>query len=364
MEFHDVVDREDTMLVLDRASLAPMGDEVLEMLALVHLEAGTLTAGDLAGAMRQGLPDLPEDLLKPSHAALIKALEAYKLCLNDPERARELTAGALELDPECIEAMVAEWMTHGRASDEALDLAARASAVSHVLRTELALEHGELSVDLWDYPRMRAMVRAEAALALTLWARGEREEAIAAAERTLRLSPCDALGISSYLLNWHLAGGQSGRAYRLLRDLPVRPEEFIAPEAFGKALLEFVRSGPGKKARRTLLDATRAFPMVAAFLFRSRKTNVEDEIPYVPLHIYEPRSVGDVLVWFTLIQETWTAVAGALEWAEKCGHEPQFQQETEGMLRLAREELRLFTEGESDSDGPLAPPPATQRRLI
>ncbi|MEA3403951.1 MAG: hypothetical protein U9R79_22165 [Armatimonadota bacterium] len=176
----DQYDDQELDELLEPAIIAPTLMDMFEAIVLICLEAGTLTEADLDRLDEIEFPGMPENATAHDKA-LHLALRAYDECLEDPELARELADEAMELDPACIDARVARWFTLDITSQEAL-VAADVAAVSG---SELASATAELrdSSDLWQYPRLRGVVRAFAALALANWAHGLEEDAIEVARR-------------------------------------------------------------------------------------------------------------------------------------------------------------------------------------
>ncbi|MFO8079579.1 MAG: hypothetical protein R6V07_04650, partial [Armatimonadota bacterium] len=180
--------------------------------------------------------------------------------------------------------------------------------------------------DVWMYPRMRGAVRGYAELALTNWAHGNRKDALAAARETLRMAPDDPLRMAPHLANWCLTLGYPDRAERVFRDFGRRE---IAPVAYAEALLEFIKDGPGLKAKSKLMKATRSHPLIMAYLGAELSGLMERHEAEYPAHVYMKGTIEELIVWYNRIVEAWEATDGALEWAAQCFDEPRFRREVE-----------------------------------
>ena len=101
------------------ASVAPMPDQWFNTVTLMLLEAGVISEDQIDEVWEQGLPEMPEDMSDQDRAQTM-AFEAYDICFEDPEAARELADEAIEIDELCIDARVARWFTFDIESEEAL----------------------------------------------------------------------------------------------------------------------------------------------------------------------------------------------------------------------------------------------------
>jgi len=345
------------------ATIAPLPDDVLETLVLMHLEAGRITQDEIHDLDWDSLPTVPLEEMSDQDRALWLAIQAYDLCLEDPETAAEMAEDALAHDALCIDAYVVEWFTKDIETEEALVAAGKAAIYGQQL-VDGTDEFREFS-DVWKYPRLRGGVRGYAALALTNWAQGNRDDAIEAAEHVLKLAPNDEVGISRHLSNWYLATGQTKRAYRLLRELDCEGD---APLVFADVLVAFLRNGP-EKARAKLLAAAEAHPMILSFLSMAAQDQLVPMEGPALFHAYIPGTIEETMVWFSLIQEAWMSNGGGFLWANECANEPEFRAITDAAAVQAAADMEDIAaemgfedldellasvdfEDEDDEDGP------------
>lgn len=333
----DDFDDEDLDEVQERATIAPMPDEIWDTLVLMRLEAGVLSEEDLPGLEWEDLPEMPEPM-EPRDDAMHLALMAYDVCLEDPEMAAEMAEHAIDLDPHCIEGWVALWFTMDITDYDALVTAGKGVVYGHQLLT--ATEDVRFVTDIWQYPRIRGAVRAYAALALTNWAQFNEQDAFEAAEEVLRLTPDDPLDMAAYLANWYLTQGHVKRAYRLLREINT---EGNAALRYAEALVEFARKGP-EKAKSKLLTATTEHPLIlGAFVSAGEGVLPPVDEPY-PFHVYTPGSFEDAAVWYEPISRAWNGMEGALDWALQCAKEPQFRRIIDAAIAQTTAELKDITD--------------------
>ncbi|MGI5819347.1 MAG: hypothetical protein ACOX9R_14755 [Armatimonadota bacterium] len=300
--------------LLLQVGLAPRMTELFLYKSVLVAQRGLLEPEELQNLQKE--PELPSDLTDEEHAQLL-AYEAFDYLPDDPDDARAVAGEALELDEACVDAMLCLWSLERRESDEALTLARRAHAVAEAKIERLP--HWRRGIDdLWTFqPGCRGFVRAHAALAFTLWARGDRYEACGMAERVIALNPTDNTGMRWHLVNWYLIEDATGQAYRLLRAYP---DEQIGASRWASALVEFLRSGPGKKARRAFLEAAEHNPGLMMML--TTKTPLSDANDEVDS--FEPGDVTEALVWAGLIREAWAAHPEAMSWARTISETPEF----------------------------------------
>ena len=270
--------------------------------SVLAVEHGLLEPEDLQFTAE---PELPSDLSDQEHAQLL-AYEAWEHLPDEPDDASAVAEEALEFDEDCVDALVCLWSLEDRASDEAHALASRAHAAAEAKIENL--EHWRRGIDdLWTFsPGTRGFVRAHAALAFTLWERGERYDACGMAEQAIALNPTDNTGMRWHLVNWYLAEGATGRAYRLLREYPDEP---IAPSLWAAALVEFLRSGPGKKARKAALEAATHNPILMMMVTGDDPSDTADD-----LGSFEPGDLSEAFVWRRVIREAWKAHPEATSW--------------------------------------------------
>lgn len=351
-EYLDLTDEELNELA-EPATVAPMPDQWFDTVTLMLLEAGVISEDQLDEVRRQGLPEMPEEMSDQDRAQTM-AFEAYDICFEDPDAARELADEAIEIDELCIDARVARWFTFDIDSEEALTAAGAAAVIGR----QMVLNSADLREydDVWMYPRMRGAVRGYAVLAETNWAHGDAKNAIDAARETLRMAPNDEVRMAPRLANWHLALEQPDGARRTFRDYGRRE---IAPVAFAEALMVFIKEGRGLSAKSKLLKATRAHPLVMALLGAVDHGGLVESEERYPGHVYLKGTMEEAMVWHETIAGAWGGIDGAVEWAGECFTDPRFQREFEPALDAylaSMQDLGLLPEGwDEEPDGPPSP---------
>jgi tetratricopeptide (TPR) repeat protein len=149
-------------------------------------------------------------------------------------------------------------------------------------------------------PALRGLVRG------FQWhiARGEREPALAIAERLVRLNRDDNHCVRFILMNEYLRGGRNEQALALAEQYP----RDLAPETRFGAVLALVRLQRMQEAERALHSACSDLPKTAEYL--------------LPARVHRPRphrgtiAGGDEQAWFYRdeMRSVWQQTPGALEW--------------------------------------------------
>lgn len=221
-----------------------------------------------------------------------------------PDRAQRiaLARAALELSPRCTDALTI-------LADEASSTAE--AAVMFAKAVELAAEDLGASAfeedvgHFWGIFETRPYMRARQRLAQSLWALGQRDEAIGHYRDMLRLNPGDNQGIRYLLAACLLDTGRDADLAKLLSDYG---DEGTAAWAYTAALLAFRAHGPGPEANRRLSAAKEANPHVPAYLLGKKK---------VPRQLPGYIGFGDeseAMVYAGDFGEGWRKTPGSLEW--------------------------------------------------
>ncbi len=306
------------------ATLAPRATERHLLLVFLNMEHSGWTKEQVE-AYRE-VPPLPEGASDAQRAQLA-AYDAFDARFESRKAVNRAAKRALRLDPDCIDAFLAQWQIEWEDSPKALELATKAHAAAReaLSTAEAPPTHED---DLWSNFVNRPIVRAYTALALTLWAHERFEEAVAMAREVLAMNPGDNLGIRWHLQNWYLTLGRVRPARQLLRDYTDEP---WAAAAFAGALAEFAHSGPSKKARKCLARAQEISP----FMFRILRSPVESIDVPVTWDYYISGSWQEALQWHPVVRPAWDAFPRALEWYLEMDEQPDFVRRTEeGLVRL------------------------------
>lgn len=187
-----------------------------------------------------------------------KAFEAM-----DAPRAADriaLAREALALSPLCSDAYLVLARETADA-DDALELYRRAVAVGAEALGETAFQDDAGS--FWGLLQTRPYMRARHELALALWRRGHRDEAVAHYHEMLRLNPDDNQGIRYLLIDALLELGREADADALLKRYK---DDGSTHWTWSAALLAFRRTGNSAPANKALAKAVKANGHVAAYL--------------------------------------------------------------------------------------------------
>lgn len=229
-----------------------------------------------------------------------KAFDAMEA--STPEKRVALAREALALSPRCADAYLV--LAHeAQDASEALDYLRRAVAAGAEALGETAFKD---DVGLfWDLIETRPYMRARQELALALWQRGDRDEAVLHCQDMLRLNPNDNQGIRYLLMEVLLALGRDAEAAALLRDYK---KDGSAAWAWSDALLAFRRTKGSAAARKALIKAIGVNAHVPAYLLDRKKLP-----PTLPDFI----GMGDeneAVAYVYDAASTWTGTPGAKAW--------------------------------------------------
>ncbi len=151
----------------------------------------------------------------PRERAQDLAYRAYEA--GDLEQALGLVEQALELDPECVEALTVEAVLSSEDVGELIPRLERAAAIGEkVLGQEF---FSEAKGDFWSLVEARPYGRCIKQLAEVLWNVGRRLDAVAHYERLMDLDPENHLGNGVLLLGDYLAVGEVQRSWDLLEKI-------------------------------------------------------------------------------------------------------------------------------------------------
>jgi tetratricopeptide (TPR) repeat protein len=246
-----------------------------------------------------GRPDLRagKDLLRQAQDTIYDAWE-----IMDPIE-RAVRAGmALKIFPDCADAYV---LLAEAASTpaEALEFYRKGVAAGErVLGPEAFTED---IGHFWGMLETCSYMRARAGLALSLWARGQHDEAIAHWRAMLILNPNDNQGIR-YVLAARLL--EAGRDRELAALLKQHQDDGRAYLAWTLALLVFRIRGDHPKSRRALAQALESNPHVPAYLLGHKP---------IPQEPPDYTGFGDESEAMCLAAENlkaWKSTQGALAW--------------------------------------------------
>lgn len=162
----------------------------------------------------------------------------------------------------------------------------------------------------WLDIETRPFMRAAQNLALALWQRGEREEAVEVADFLLELNPNDNQGIRYLALAWHPLLGNWTRVDRLLK----RYHQEESTEYLYAATLNAFRRG--NDALPMLQRAIDINPHVPDLLLGRAPLPPDRGADYV-----EFGSADEAASYARVNLEAWSNVPGALDWLQSRRHD-------------------------------------------
>jgi tetratricopeptide (TPR) repeat protein len=157
----------------------------------------------------------------------------------------------------------------------------------------------------WGLIETRPYMRALHALAEILWDNGAHEEAIAMMEKMLHLNPNDNQGVRYELLDHLIELGRDDEADGLIKRYK---DDSWAGWAFGRALLQFRKSGDTAKSRSLLHKAFERNPHAAEFLTGAKP------MPRKLPEFYSGGDVSEAVIYARSGKTVWAASEGAAEW--------------------------------------------------
>jgi tetratricopeptide (TPR) repeat protein len=184
---------------------------------------------------------------------------------NAKQRAA-LARKALALSPHCADAYVILAEIAPAGSAERLDLYRQGVAAG---QAALGPETFDRDVGhFWGLLETRPYMRARCGLGVTLWDRGEFDEAVGHLRDLLRLNPGDNQGIRYLLATGYLDLDRHDELTTLLAEYP----DDGAPDwAYSSALLAFRQTGDTERSRERLAEALKSNPHVPPFLMGRRR---------------------------------------------------------------------------------------------
>lgn len=222
--------------------------------------AQSVSQSDLDALLTSFMRILEED--DDGDEALDLAQEKAFEAMDAPRAADRIALAreALALSPLCSDAYLVLARETADA-DDALELYRRAVAVGAEALGETAFQDDAGS--FWGLLQTRPYMRARHELALALWRRGHRDEAVAHYHEMLRLNPDDNQGIRYLLIDALLELGRETDADALLKRYK---DDGSAHWTWSAALLAFRRTGNSAPANKALAKAVKANGHVAAYL--------------------------------------------------------------------------------------------------
>jgi tetratricopeptide (TPR) repeat protein len=291
--------------------------------------AGKRAAGKKARRGGSAMPpgsDPPETSGRPPPAALpgLPSVERLSAAMRGPggdrdavARAQELVYEAWESTPRRASALAKQALRISEDCADAYCLLARdAKTLAEATRLyQMAVAAGERAIGkqafdddvghFWGLLETRPYMRARAALADSLWAAGERAEAVGHYRDMLRLNPGDNQGLRYVLMECLLQMGAWEEAESLHEE---HAEDAMATWAYSRALLDFRRGGDTETARQALREALAVNAHVPAYLLGERK------VPRVLPAYHGLGDENEAILYAARHASIWVSFPGALAW--------------------------------------------------
>lgn len=238
-------------------------------------------------------------------AALHRANEVLDAAWDSSKRSVRIALAqqALEISPLCADA-------YGLLAEEA-----EPGSDSELEMWKCAVDAGEMALgeeffkecegEFWGILETRPYMRARLGLALALWKRGEKDEAIGHLQEMLRLNPNDNQGNRYILAAYLVETGKDAEAVDLLGEYSEDESAFIVWTA---ALLAFRQHGNSAASRKALAKAVKNNKFVPAYLLGELKP---------PKRMPDYYGLGDkneALFYAKDFGRGWEVTPGGLEW--------------------------------------------------
>jgi tetratricopeptide (TPR) repeat protein len=233
---------------------------------------------------------------------------------EDADRAAHLAQAALEIDPDCVDALAVMALV---TAEDPEDLLAQLQHAVQVAEDELSEEFfAEFMGDFHAEVIVRPYLRVLRQLAAAQWGAGRRFDAVATYELLLELDQKDHLSAATELLACYL---EMGEVFRARETLALYGDEEDALDCWAGVLTAFLE-GAGKEAETALERARERNLAAEAYLSGARGT------PTTPEPWFEPGSEREAVVIGQVLGAAWAAHAEARRWLREAtgetGEEP------------------------------------------
>jgi tetratricopeptide (TPR) repeat protein len=292
----------------DVSGLLPPDPRVMEkMMADLHrvLEEQDFESMEEANAFLQKMVESgepvpsskPETPLGEAQDIIYQAWEA-----RSRSQRVKLAKQALAISTDCADAYVLLAQESARNPEEALDFYRQGVEAGE---RAIGDEFDDMVEHFWGVLETRPYMRAREGLAETLWALGERKQAITHVQEMLRLNPHDNQGMRYILINWLLETGQDKEVDKLLKRYP---DDYSASWHYSQALHSFRQSGASKQANEQLDAAISYNPHVPKYLLMRRP------LPAQMPGYYSPGDDSEAITYIVEGRRAWLQTDGALMW--------------------------------------------------
>jgi tetratricopeptide (TPR) repeat protein len=222
----------------------------------------------------------------------------------------KLAREALAISEDCADAYVLLAEESARSLKQAKELyEAGVQAGERALGPELFTE---MAGYFWGVLETRPYMRARAGLASCLWELEQRDEAIGHYEEMLLLNPGDNQGLRYILL---LCLFEEGLDSELEQLLAAYGDDAAAEWLYTRALFQFHKEGPSRKAVTQLKEALRFNPYVPDYLLGAKR---------LPRQLPPTMGLGDeteAAHYATEASHLWLQEPGAIDWLRQVSSE-------------------------------------------
>jgi tetratricopeptide (TPR) repeat protein len=262
---------------------------------------------DDANAFLQGMVSSGKPLQSSPRTPLENAQDVmYKAWDASGKSRAELARKALGISADCADAYVLLAEETARSLEEAQKLYEQGMKAGERALGPRAFKEG--IGHFWAILETRPYMRARFGLAQSLWARGEKKEAIEHCSEMLRLNPNDNQGIRYFLAQCLVEEGEDKNLERLLDQYP---GDCAASWLYTRALWAFRREGESKRANRFLKEALKVNRFVPAYLLGNKK--LPNRLPpYIGLG-----DDSEAVEYAAEVVVLWRKTEGALAWLKR-----------------------------------------------
>lgn len=238
--------------------------------------------------------------LDPVDEAQNLAYEALEA--EDPYEALELAREALQLDPDCVDALM---IMAGLTSQSMPDKIKKVEKIVARVEQKMGKTYFEENKGhFWGLVETRPYMRARSFLVEGLRMIGKTAEAIRQAEGMLELNPNDNQGIRDSLLGMYLETGNLEGAQKLFKKYP---SEYFAVFLWGRVLERYL-SGDLEGAARIYRKASERNPHVLDYLTGRKRPSFELG------DFYSPGDESEAILSLEEIGPAWQKHPEAIEW--------------------------------------------------
>jgi tetratricopeptide (TPR) repeat protein len=287
---------------VDRRALEKSISDVTRLLQNQEFRSIEEANAFLEATLSSGTP-----LMFSPRTSLEKAQDImYKAWDSSGKKRAELARRALEISPDCADAYVLLAEETARSLEEAKKLYEQGVRAGERALGPRAFK--EAIGHFWGILETRPYMRARFGLAQSLWALGEKKEAIEHYSEMLRLNPNDNQGIRYVLAQCLVGEGEEKNFEKLLDQYP---DDCAASWLYTRALWAFRREGEVKRTNRFLKEALKVNRFVPAYLLGNKK--LPNQLPaYIGLG-----DDSEAVEYAAEAIDLWRKTEGALDWLKR-----------------------------------------------